>query len=61
MFIFKRLGFIKCKKNDLFNKKFNYSCFSIPYPNQTLKTNFSKTTRQLLKDKSYSDRARLTL
>ena len=42
-----------------------YNCFpeldSIPYPNQTLKTNFSKTPRQKSKVKLYSDRTRLTL
>ena len=32
-----------------------------PYPNQTLKTNFSKNPRQKLKVKLYSDRAKLTL
>ena len=32
-----------------------------PYPNLTLKTNFSKTCRQKLKVKLYCDRARLTL
>ena len=44
---------------------FIYSCFpelvTVPYPNQTFKTNFSKTTRQKLKVKLYSDRAWLTL
>ena len=34
---------------------------SVPYSNQTLKTNFSKTTRQNLKVKLYSKRARLNL
>ena len=32
-----------------------------PYPNQTLKSNFSKTLRQKFKVNLYSDRARLTL
>ena len=49
---------------------FNYSTFAelvfvpyhtVPYPNQTLKANFSKTTRQKLKAKLYSDRASVTL
>ena len=42
-----------------------YTCFpelvTVPYPNQNLKTNFSKTTRPKLKVKLYSDRAWLTL
>ena len=42
-----------------------YSTFdelvSAPYSNQTSGTNFSKTTRQKLKVKVYSDRARLSL
>ena len=32
-----------------------------PYPNQTLETNFSKSTRQKLKVKVYSNRTRVTL
>ena len=34
---------------------------SVPYPNQTLENHILKTTRQKLKVKLYSDRARLAL
>ena len=47
-----------------FNKKWiSYlsELVSVPYPNQTMKIDFSITTRQKLEVKSYSARARLTL
>ena len=42
-------------------KLFPPELVSVPYPNQILETNFSKNTRQKLKVKLYSVRARLTL
>ena len=45
----------------LANFTFFLELVSIPYPNQTLQTNFSKTTRQKLKVKLDSGRVMLVL
>ena len=58
---FTDLGFKYMYIRKILLKKIALSPNSLPYPNQTLKTNFSKSPGQKLKVKLYSDRARLSL
>ena len=65
LLIYEVHALIKYVGNRSLGIRLRYSCFpelvSVPYPNQTLKTNFSKNTRQKLKRNIYSYRVSLAL